>query len=131
VLTDFAVPIAVRGYELDSNGHVNRAVYLQYAEHARWEYLRASGVEPARLRAAGVGPVTLEETIRYHRELRAGDELTVSCAVEWGEGRTFRAEQEFRLTDGTLAAEVTGVCGVLDLEQRRLLSQREFEELLA
>lgn len=43
--TPFAVQIAVRGYELDSNGHLNRAVYLQYAEHARWECLRAAGIE--------------------------------------------------------------------------------------
>jgi acyl-CoA thioester hydrolase len=47
--TPFAVRIAVRGYELDSNGHLNRAVYLQYAEHARWEQLRASGIGPADL----------------------------------------------------------------------------------
>ena len=27
----------VRGYELDSFGHVNNAVYLNYLEQARWE----------------------------------------------------------------------------------------------
>jgi acyl-CoA thioester hydrolase len=119
----FRVPIAVRGYELDANGHVNRTVYLQYAEHARWEYLRAAGVGQADLYATGVGPVILEETIRYHRELRAGDELTVSCAVVWGAGKTFRVEQEFRLGDRTLVAELGSVCGLLDLRARRLLSR--------
>jgi acyl-CoA thioester hydrolase len=99
----FAVHIAVRGYELDSHGHVNRAVYLQYAEHARWEYLRAAGVEQARLLAAGVGPVTLQETINYHRELRAGDEITVSCAVAWGDGRT-RELSAYRSIEARLLA---------------------------
>ena len=28
----------VRGYELDSYGHVNNAVYVSYAEQARWKY---------------------------------------------------------------------------------------------
>jgi acyl-CoA thioester hydrolase len=119
----FTVWIAVRGYELDANGHVNRTVYLQYAEHARWEYCRAAGVERDDLYAAGIGPATLEETIRYHRELRAGDELAVSCAFVWGEGKTFRAEQEFRLGDGTLVAELSSVCGLLDLRARRLVSE--------
>jgi acyl-CoA thioester hydrolase len=65
----------------------------------------------------------LQDTIRYHRELRAGDELAVSCAFVWGEGKTFRAEQEFRLGDGTLVAELSSVCGLLDLRSRRLVSQ--------
>jgi acyl-CoA thioester hydrolase len=119
----FRVWIAVRGYELDAHGHVNRTVYLQYAEHARWEHLRASGIERSDLAAAAIGPVTLEETIRYRRELRSGDELAVSCALVWGDGKTFRVEQEFRLGDGTLVAELSSVCGLLDLRARRLVSQ--------
>jgi len=122
----FTVHMTVRGYELDSNGHLNRAVYLQYAEHARWELLRAAGIEQADLVAAGMGPVTLEERIRFRRELRAGDEVAVSCRVVWQDEKTFRAEQEFRLADGTLAAEVTGVCALMDLRQRRLVSRDEF-----
>jgi acyl-CoA thioester hydrolase len=118
--------IAVRGYELDSNGHLNRAVYLQYAEHSRWEHLRAAGIEPADLVAAGMGPVTLEETIRYKRELRAGDAVTVSCRIVWVDEKAFHVEQEFRLPDGTLAAQVTGVCGLMDIGQRRLVTRDEF-----
>lgn len=30
--------VQVRGYELDSFGHVNNAVYLQYAETAKWDF---------------------------------------------------------------------------------------------
>jgi acyl-CoA thioester hydrolase len=68
-----------------------------------------------------VGPVVLETTIRYLRELRAGDEVEVSCAFEWGEGRTFRIAQTIRKPDGTVAAEVSGVGGLLDLAERRLV----------
>jgi acyl-CoA thioester hydrolase len=119
----FAVRIAVRAYELDSHGHVNRAVYVQYAEHARWEHLRAAGIDQADLLAAGVGPVTLEERIRYHRELRAGEEVAVSSTAVWGDGKTFGIEQEFRLADRAPIAAVSSVCGLLDLEKRRLVSR--------
>ena len=115
--------IAVRNYELDARGHVNRAVYLQYAEHARWEHLRAVGIDAADLLAAGVGPVTLEERIRYHHELRAGHEVAVTSAAVWGDGKTFGMEQEFRLGDRTPVASLTSVCGLLDLEKRRLVPQ--------
>jgi acyl-CoA thioester hydrolase len=69
----FAVQAAVHRYELDSNDHANRALYVQYAEHARWECFRAAGVRQADLAEARLGPVTLEESIRSHRELHLDD----------------------------------------------------------
>ncbi|MEV0005453.1 thioesterase family protein [Micromonospora sp. NPDC050980] len=119
----FRVRVTVRGYELDTQGHLNQAVYLQYAEHARWECLRAAGIAQDRLLAAGVGPVALEATVRYLRELRGGDEVDVTCEFRWGEGRTFRIGQEFTRPDGTPVASVTGVGGLLDLATRRLVPE--------
>jgi acyl-CoA thioester hydrolase len=117
----FAVRISVRGYELDTQGHVNGAVYHQYGDHARWECLRAAGIALDDLLATGMAPVTLENTIRYHHELRGGDEIEVTCAFTWGEGKTFRVHQLVRRADGTLAAEITSVGGMLDLTHRRLV----------
>ncbi|MFB7245727.1 thioesterase [Streptomyces populi] len=117
----FSVPVTVRGYETDVQGHLNQSVYLQYAEHARWSLLHASGISQAKLAARGVGPVVLETTIRYLRELRAGDEVEVTCAFLWGEGRSFRIEQTVRKTDGTVSAEITAVGGLMDLTERRLV----------
>ncbi|MEU7281148.1 acyl-CoA thioesterase [Streptomyces sp. NPDC045431] len=118
----FSVPVVVRGYETDTQGHLNQAVYLQYAEHARWSMLQEAGIRQSDLLEQGVGPVALEVTVRYRRELRAGDEVEVTCAFAWGEGKTFRIEQEIRKADGTVAAEITGVGGLMDLRERRLLA---------
>ncbi|MEU1270956.1 acyl-CoA thioesterase [Streptomyces sp. NPDC005799] len=127
----FSVPVTVRGYETDVQGHLNQAVYLNYAEHARWSLLRAAGISQAELIGRGVGPVALETTIRYRRELIAGDEVQVTCAFAWSEGKTFRIEQTIRKADGTVAAEITAVGGMMDLEQRRLVPEprKLFEEL--
>ncbi|WP_194813880.1 thioesterase family protein [Nocardia sp. XZ_19_385] len=118
----FSVPITVRGYELDSLGHVNQAVYLQYAEHARWELLRAAGVGQDKLLSTGFAPVVLENNIKYQRELRAGDEVTVTCAFEWTQGKTFRMHQEIRKLDGAISAVVTVTGGVMDLTARKLVA---------
>ncbi|HEY3682863.1 MAG TPA: acyl-CoA thioesterase [Streptosporangiaceae bacterium] len=117
----FRVRIEVRGYELDTQGHLNGAVYWQYGDHARWACLSAAGVDVDALIADGIGPVTLETTVRFHRELRRGDAVDVTCAFVWGAGKTFEVRQEIRRADGTLAAELTSVGGLLDLESRRLL----------
>jgi acyl-CoA thioester hydrolase len=118
----FAVRVQARGYETDSNGHVAGTVLLQYGLHARWECLRAAGVDQHRLLELGYGPVSLEERIRFHREVRAGDELEVTCAFVWGEGKTFRVVQEVRCAaSADLVGEITNVGGLLDLGRRAMV----------
>lgn len=117
----FAVRVTVRGYELDMNGHVNQAVYMQYGEHARWECLKAAGISGTAMTESGAGPIVLELTIRFLSELRDGDELDVTCAYAPKGSKTFTVTHELRRTDGVLAAEITGVGGLLDLTTRRLI----------
>ncbi|WP_326665279.1 acyl-CoA thioesterase [Streptomyces sp. NBC_00385] len=118
----FFVDVTVRGYELDTQGHLNQAVYLQYAEHARWELLRAAGLPQEKLLADGVGPVALEVTVKFRRELRGGERVRVSCRFDYGQGKTFTIAQQILKEDGTVAAEITGVAGILDLTTRRLVA---------
>ncbi|MFJ7076828.1 acyl-CoA thioesterase [Streptomyces sp. NPDC098781] len=127
----YSVRVTVRGYETDVQGHVNQSVYLNYAEHARWSLLQAAGIGQRNLIGKGVGPVALETTIRYKRELLAGDEVDVTCVFEWSDGKTFRIEQIVRKADGTVAAELTAVGGLLDLAERKLVARPDeiFKEL--
>jgi acyl-CoA thioester hydrolase len=118
----FRVPVTARGYEVDGNGHVAGTVLLQYAQHARWECLRAAGVDLQRLADARLGPVSLEERIRFHSEVLAGDELVVSCRFVWGDGSTFRVVNDLHRERGPLVADVRNVGGLLDLEARRLVA---------
>ncbi|CAM5648197.1 acyl-CoA thioesterase [Streptomyces violaceorubidus] len=76
--------------------------------------------------------MALETTIRFRRELLAVTRPTVTCAFEWGTGKTFRIRQPFAKTDGTLA-EVEGVGGLMDLTERRLCRtpRQRFKELAA
>ncbi|WP_073264943.1 thioesterase family protein [Cryptosporangium aurantiacum] len=117
------VRVEVRAYELDTQGHVTTAVYLQYADHARWSLLQAAGVDLDEVRRAGLGPVTLETMVRFRRELRLGHAVDVSCEFDWPGGRTGRVHQKLhRVDDGSLVAEVDSVGGLLDLGARRLVA---------
>jgi acyl-CoA thioester hydrolase len=118
----FTVRITVRVYETDALGHLNGNVYLQHAEHARWELLRAAGISQQALLDKGVSPVNLETTIKHHREVGVGDEVDISCAFVFGDGKSFRVEQRMSRPDGTLVAEVSNVGGIFDLSERRLVS---------
>jgi acyl-CoA thioester hydrolase len=123
----FCVRMEVRVYELDPQRHVGGAVYLQYADHSRFACMQAAGVSVEELLAGGIGPVNLETTIRFKSELRAGDEVEVTCSWIWGERRTYRVEHVLRRPNGEVAAEVCHLSGLLDLEARRLVRDPEGE----
>jgi acyl-CoA thioester hydrolase len=120
--TPFSTQVTVRISDLDPNGHVRGPAYLDLADQARWEWVRAAGVPLDDLQAAGVGPVNLETTVRFLHELRAPGTLDVTVVPHWGQGRTSRLTQELRRPDGTVVATVESVGGLLDLHSRRLVS---------
>ena len=119
---EFFVRVRVRGYEIDTQGHLNWAQYLHYAEHARWEYLAAAGITQEGLLATGIGPAALDVQVRFRRELHGGDEIDVGCAFEFGAGKTFQVRQDFRRADGLLAADLTSMSGLIDLAERKLVA---------
>ena len=57
--------LKVRSYECDSYGHVNNAVYLNYLEFARHEYLKHIALSLDELRNAGFAMLVAEIRIRY------------------------------------------------------------------
>jgi len=117
----FQVRLSVRFYELDRYGRLSNSCFMQYADHVRWQCCRAAGITEEAFKKSGAGPVNLETTIRYHRELFLDDEIDISCTFTYGEGKTYRDNYQFRRADGTLAAEVNNVCGLLDFKARKLL----------
>lgn len=121
-MSDYVTRIKVRHYELDTLGHLNHAVYHQYGEVARLGWFEAVGGGGNGVgRDDKVSPVLLESHIRFRRELVAGDEVEVNCDVSFGEGKTFRMDSQIRKLDGTLAAEIECVVGVMDLQKRKLV----------
>jgi YbgC/YbaW family acyl-CoA thioester hydrolase len=73
--------IRVRGYELDSYGHVNNAVFFNYFEQARWEFFQVHGLLTA-IKAGGLLLVVTEANIRYQHELKLGDEVEITTNIK-------------------------------------------------
>ena len=74
----------VRNYECDIEGIVNNAVYLNYLEHARYEYIRSLGTDFLSLHNYGTDPVVARIEIDYRKPLVAGDRVRVDeVFFEW------------------------------------------------
>ena len=97
----------VRSYEIDQNGHVNNAVYLNYAEALTVEHAEACGYGRAWGEARGGAWVLRRHEIDYLRPARMGDELELTVRVELIRGvRAVRRTTMTRTADGAPVAEV-------------------------
>jgi len=97
----------VRSYEIDQNGHVNNAVYLNYAEALTVEHAEASGYGRAWTESRGGAWVVRRHEVEYLRPARLGDELELTVRVELVRGvRGVRRTTIARAADGQQVAEV-------------------------
>ena len=108
----FTLEIAVRDYELDSEGIVNNAIYLHYLEHTRHAFVKQEGIPFGSLTSEGLVPVVRRMTIDYHVPLRSGDVMLSAMWIE-REGARFIFHQDiFKKGSGehVVSAVVTIVC---------------------
>ena len=96
----FSVDMAVRDYELDMQGVVNNAVYQNYLEHARHEYLKSLGLDFAECPRQQINLVVIRAELDYKASLTSGDRFAVSVRLERVSPVRFAFVQEITRADG-------------------------------
>jgi YbgC/YbaW family acyl-CoA thioester hydrolase len=120
----FYYPLTIKESHLDMLGHVNNATYLNLFEEARWEIITENGFGIEKMRATGLGPVILEITIKYLKELRLRDSIVIETQFNSYEKKIGKILQRMlRGDDVCCTAELT--FGLLDLKQRKLIMPTE------
>jgi acyl-CoA thioester hydrolase len=98
---------SVRTYELDENGHVNNAVYLQWAENLTADHAEAAGFGRQWSVDRGGAWLVRRHEVTYHQPARRGDEVAGTVRVlALGGVRGLRHTSFVRPRDGVLLAEV-------------------------
>jgi len=102
----FSLSLAVRDYECDLQGIVNNAVYQNYLEHARHEFLRAINCSFVDLHNQGVDLVVTRLEMDFRKSLRAQDNFRVElwCCYE-GRVRVKFIQKILRNSDNQLCIE--------------------------
>lgn len=98
----FETRVIVRSYELDSYGHVNNAVYLNYLEAARSDVLRQVGMSFNDFKKLDAFPVVVEANIRYRSPSFADDVLIIKTTMAEVRRATCMMDFEVHKENGTL-----------------------------
>ncbi len=113
----YELTIKVRDYEIDAEGIVNNAVYLNYMEHTRHEFCQQAGLSFREMCARKIYPVLRSAQIEYLHPLTLGD-TAVSRLGMMRRGPLFVFIQDIYLPDGTPVARAD--ISVATLEDGRL-----------
>ncbi len=112
--------LRVRSCDVDSFGHVNNAVYLQYCEGARNDYMLERGLTFADFRQWNAGPVLTNAELKFHAPAVTDDELLIRGRLVV-EGRIrFRIDHEIvRMGDEKLVCVARLEFAFVDLSTGR------------
>lgn len=119
----FTYQTLIREFHLDTFGHVNNAVYLQLFEEARWEYITLAGYGVEKVHHDQIGPVALEATIKYRKELKLREKITIETRFASRPNRlSFVLEQAIKNEEGKIAATLVITLGIMDFKARKLIN---------
>ena len=116
----FKIRRQVQWRDLDTMGHVNNAVYMDYVNDCGMQIIPAFGWSLARMNTAGFGIIVKRHQIEYKGAARLDDELEISTWVS-GLKRASgtRHYQVHRVSDNALLAQVHSLCVWIDLATGR------------
>jgi YbgC/YbaW family acyl-CoA thioester hydrolase len=112
--------IIVRSTEIDVNGHVNNAKYLEYLEWGREEWYETAGLPYDVFSRMEIQTVTVNININYRKECKQGDQLTIRTYPEKIGRSSYVLKQEIvSRTTGETRADALVTCVTMDLQTRK------------
>lgn len=123
------IELEVRDYECDMEGIVNNAVYMNYLEHTRHDFLKYKGFDFARLTQKGIRLVVIRIEADYLYPLRSGDSFHVTANIERASKLRFGFSQDIiRTHDNKPIMKAKVFCTSLNAEGKPAYF-KELEEL--
>jgi thioesterase-3 len=109
-----SLEIVVRPTEIDVNGHVNNAKYVEYLEWGREEWYERNGLPYERLFELGAVTVTVNLNLNFRKECRQGEVLIILTRPERLGRTSFALRQEIRKRTGEVAADAVVTIVTID-----------------
>lgn len=111
--------LIVRPTEIDVNGHVNNAKYLEYLEWGREEWYEAADLPYNKLLQEGFQTVTVNININYRKECVQNERLTVITEPEKAGNSSYVLKQIIMSETDVVCADAVVTCVTMDPSSRK------------
>jgi acyl-CoA thioester hydrolase len=120
-MNEYARTYEIRWSDLDANGHVNYAAYIDAAGDVRYKFFTEHEFPPERFTALGIGPVYTTIHAEFFREVRTIETVTITYALSGlsPSGGRWRVHHEVLKANGKKAVTIDVEGAILNLSTRQ------------
>jgi acyl-CoA thioester hydrolase len=118
----YSKKIEIRWADLDPNFHVLHSKYYDFGAYCRMAFLVEHGVTPELIQQYHIAPIIFREECLFRKEIRFGDEVTVTLMLDKvsGDHRKWTMVHELWKQEDTIAAIITVDGAWMDTVLRKL-----------
>ncbi|HEV2613609.1 MAG TPA: acyl-CoA thioesterase [Gammaproteobacteria bacterium] len=120
----------VRDYEVDFQGIVNNAVYMNFLDHARSKYLESLGFDIVKIAQEGINIVLFETTLKFKRSLRFRDEYHIKTnLIRLSRFKLYMPQEIINTQTNTLCVEASNYLCCVNAQTGKPCMHEAFEAL--
>ncbi len=112
---------AIRWSDLDANGHVNYASYIDATGDLRYRFFTEHGFPPEKFAELGIGPIYTDIHASFLREVRMGETITITYSLSGlsPQGQRWKVHHDILKSNGKKAVSIDIQGTILHLATRK------------
>ena len=120
-MNEYIKTYEIRWSDIDANGHVNYAAYIDAAGDLRYRFFTEHGFPPEKFVQLGVGPIYTTIHAEFFREVLMGETVTITYALSGLSpfGARWKVHHDILKSNGKKAVSVDLEGAILDLVTRK------------
>lgn len=120
-LSEYSRTYEVRWSDIDANGHVNYAAYIDAAGDLRYRFFAEHGYPPERFEELGMGPIYTAIHAQFLREVRMGETITITYVLTGlsARGGRWKVHHDILKSNSKKAVSIDLEGMILDLTTRK------------
>jgi acyl-CoA thioester hydrolase len=120
-MNEYSKTYEIRWSDIDANGHVNYAAYIDAAGDLRYRFFTEHGFLPERFEQLEIGPIYTALQAEFFREVRMGETVTITYTLLGlsPSGGRWKVHHDVLKANGKKAVSIDIEGAILNLTTRR------------